>query len=142
MSLTVRFELPGPPQPKQRARVTSRGTFTPAATRRYEKSVGQTAAAALHLWRMDSHTDWPLDGEYRLSCVFHLPGYRLADADNLGKAVSDGIEGVLYTNDRQVGQVTLLRVYGSERPRTEVELTWIGPRPVRAKAARKRKAVA
>jgi crossover junction endodeoxyribonuclease RusA len=123
------FTMPGAPQPKQRARVTSRGTFTPAATRRYEQSIRETAQVFVP-------RDWPMEGEYELECEFHLPGFMRSDLDNLGKAVSDGLEGAAFTNDRLVSKVSLLRVYDSSEPRTEVTVTYLGPKRSR-KGARK-----
>lgn len=141
--MKLEFVIFGAPQPKQRARVTSKGTFTPAATRRYEKAVRETAWAALHLWRGEHGClGWPEDGEYELECKFYMPDYRLGDLDNLGKAISDGLEGAGYENDRQVSKVSLVRVYGDANPRTEVTLTWLGPKPQRVLPKRRARKVA
>lgn len=132
MTMKLSFCMMGPPQPKQRARVTVHGTFTPKATRVYEKAIRDAAS------RLLADRDWPMDGEYELECRFYLPGFLRGDLDNLGKAVSDGLETVGYANDRSVSKVTLLRVYNDAMPRTEVTLTWLGPKKERPKYSKKK----
>ena len=120
MKLT--FDIVGLPVPKGRPRFRvesdSKGrtkygkAYTPVATRAWEAEVAWKAKAAIGPAR-------PLEGPVRLSLMFRLPvpsswpkARRMAavgqyavgrgDASNFAKAVEDGLEGVVYENDRQV----------------------------------------
>lgn len=94
----VMFTVPGEPVPKSRARVTKRGTFTPTATREYENRV-----KAISLMARRAHVAVPLDAT-AWNVVVHLYRYRRtkADADNMVKAIMDGMNGTLYADDSQV----------------------------------------
>lgn len=122
--MRIEFTLRGRPQPKRRPRVTSRGTFTPGATPAYEKAIGNVALVA----RMKAHVGgaplWPQDAEYTLSVSIFIKGKALMDLDNVIKSVADGMEGVLFTNDRQVAELHGYRAYGvaAGDERTEVVL--------------------
>ncbi len=102
------FEIPGPPVPKGRPRVTRRGTFTPQKTKDYEQAVGEAAMVALanlQLLKIDPDDDlwdWPVGSQYKVSCVFCFTKNPACDGDNILKAVQDGLEKVLYANDKQV----------------------------------------
>lgn len=95
----VEFTIPGEPVAKARPRVTSQGTYTPAHVRKYEQSVHLLAANArarlgittprkANAWRVTIHL-------YRYS-------RKAADADNMVKAILDGMNGTLYADDSQV----------------------------------------
>ena len=98
--MILTFEIPGPPVPKGRPRVTRRGTFTPQKTKDYEKAVGEAAMVAVKEQRL-SH-GWPIDAAYEVSCEFWFTKRPACDGDNILKAVQDGLEKVLYENDKQV----------------------------------------
>jgi Holliday junction resolvase RusA-like endonuclease len=128
MTESVRFTVLGPPRPKERPRVTARGTFTPTRTKQYERAIGHTAL--LHASR-----SWRLDGIYRVACVFVFASGRHPDSDNCLKACLDGLEGALYRNDKQVHETSARIVIdrGGEE-RTEVTVERIGDAPVKQRA--------
>lgn len=129
------FRLDGPPQSKQRARITGRGCFTPLATRRREREMQHAAKLA----RNELPVVWPIDGQYELDCVFYMDTYRLVDCDNLLKLAADALQnGVAYENDNQVTKMSGLRIYGDPEPRTEVTVTYLGEKPKRAKRSKKK----
>ena len=97
--MRLSFEIPGPPGPKARPRVTRRGAFTPEKTKDYEEQVGWAAMVAV---RQRPLPKWPVDAEYGIDCVFYFKGRPACDGDNCLKSVQDGLEKVLYTNDKQV----------------------------------------
>lgn len=43
------------------------------------------------------------------------------DIDNIAKAILDGLNGIAYTDDNQVSDLEVQKIYG-ERARTEVEI--------------------
>lgn len=89
------LEVSGEPVGKGRPRVTSRGTFTPQATRDGEARIKALSRAA---WGPPR----PHDGPWSLVVTFHRGERRPRDLDNLAKLVMDALEGVLWTNDRHI----------------------------------------
>jgi len=63
---------------------------------------------------------WPLDAEYEVVTVGYWPDRRYGDVDRLSSLVMDGLEGVLYAQDRQVVAQSSRRYLDKEHPRTEV----------------------
>jgi len=110
--------------------------FTPAKTRRFEDRV---RAVAVRDWR-----DPPLARETPIVLVatFWLPVPRSwsrkrqsaaveglllptskPDLDNLVKAISDGMNGVVYQDDSAIVETRNAKRYSAD-PRVEVELMW------------------
>jgi Holliday junction resolvase RusA-like endonuclease len=128
MGLT--FDVPGPAVPKARARVTSRGTFTPKRSRDYERAVKDAA------WRAPGAFPWPMDARYQvtISIVPLLPKKpdakpRGGDVDNVSKSILDALNGVLWMDDSQVSDVVVRRYAASRRPgvHVAVEATYSPP---------------
>lgn len=116
--------VPIPPQPKQRARRDPRSDrfYTPTKTKEAEAAV----AAA---WGARYREPWPAGVPLKLwvEGVFARPAGVAPDAvfvvtvpdwDNLGKIVSDGLNGVAYVDDRQIADGRALKRYcmGEEQP--------------------------
>lgn len=126
--MTVRFVVPGPPQPQERARSARVGagvrTYTPERTRSW-KGLCQfhMRQAAGECWKPGI----PL--EVAVVAVFPLPAsqYRKravvarrwhvgarGDVDNLAKIVLDAGNGVLWHDDGQVGKLTVEKWVGAQ----------------------------
>ncbi len=94
MPVIQRFEVPGPPVPKQRPRRAPDGHFyTPAKTRQYEEAVAWQAQAArvrLEPGRV-----------YGIRVDLHLSTRRF-DCDNALKAIQDGLNRLPGFDDRQL----------------------------------------
>lgn len=127
----VRFEVPGVPVPWKRTRVSRIGRmFTPTVVRTQKERLA-------HGFRVASSPLWRLDGMYRMDLVFVLPDRRVKDWDNLGKLVSDALNGIAYGDDNQVVYGSVEKLYEGES-RTIVTLTRLGDWPCkRAKKPRK-----
>lgn len=112
--MKIEFCIPGPPVPKGRGRsyrtAKGIGVHTPEATRSFEAMVKHHAAEA-----MRGHSI--IEGPVRLSIVIRylakkgtpkwaqgltLPKATKPDWDNLGKAISDGMNGIVYRDDGQI----------------------------------------
>ena len=128
----VMFSIPGEPVAKGRPRVTARGTFTPKATREYEARVAGIARVVRTLRYVTTQLDadaWQV--------TIHLYRYKRtkADADNMVKAIIDGMNGVLYADDSQVeaGGWSTEWVSTAQEARAEVFATPLPhpPRPPR-----------
>lgn len=114
----VEIWVPGVPIAKQRPRVTitRRGrvyAYTPRETREWEQVVGWEARRH---WTGDPH-----EGPLEIWLEFYFPRPRrgrspwpLVDVDNAGKAVLDGLKGVVYPNDVQVVKLHISKAFGDE----------------------------
>ena len=123
----VEFFVPMPkPVGKARARVTSRGTFTPAATKAAERKVQAYAKGALRFLGLDR----PLEGQLMASIDLNYPipaswsqKRRLdalsgstrptvrPDADNAAKLVLDACNGLIYRDDAQIVSLRVEKWY-------------------------------
>lgn len=126
----ISFEIPGEPVAKGRPRATRQGHFfTPEKTVRYENKVALFAAEA-----MDGRP--PIEGPLALefTAVFSWPASWSAkkraacpgkvskpDGDNLQKAVSDAMNGIVYRDDAQIISWSGSKVYG-DRPGLRVSI--------------------
>jgi Holliday junction resolvase RusA-like endonuclease len=125
----IRFTIPGEPQGKGRARVGRVGPhvrmFTPAKTAAYEGLVAHAAQAAMAgrdllngacRIELDVVCTVPASWSKRKqSEALHglIRPTKKPDADNVLKAVCDGINGVVWVDDTQAVDVTLRKRYGS-----------------------------
>lgn len=128
----IKLIIPGQPCAKQRPRVCNGHAFTPAKTVNYETLVKQLY--------ITQNFRQQIDGEIimRVMAFFEIPksaskkareamitGYtrptKKPDWDNVGKIISDALNGLAYHDDSQIVTATVEKWY-SENPRVEVEL--------------------
>lgn len=115
--MRMAITIPGPPQPKERARQgRGRRWYTPERTRRYEAAVREQMI--LH-----APCGWPADAEYAVEMRAYFPDARGRDLDNVCKACCDAGNECLWADDRQVVRVTMERAIDRENPRTELVIT-------------------
>jgi crossover junction endodeoxyribonuclease RusA len=119
----LRFIIPGEPVAKGRARTRVVGKFakhyTPAETRRYERS------AALVCQEAAVEAGWSPGKKARfVLCVtvYRIHDGKGGDLDNYVKAVSDAINGIAFPDDRYVRTIVAALAQDRERPRVEVEV--------------------
>lgn len=96
------FFVAGVPVPKARARVVNGHAFTPERTVEWEQTVRQAFNRAY-----PSHQPYGPDVALSVEIKAEMPGKgkraRIrSDCDNLAKSCLDALEGLAYTNDRQV----------------------------------------
>lgn len=116
----ITFTAPGPPVPKERARILKRRTFTPGKTKAFESSVAAYARIAMREAGVE------MVGKripVSLSLEFYMPDRRRRDIDNMAKAVMDGLNGVLYHDDYQVVRLECVKSVDKDDPRTVVTMT-------------------
>ena len=109
--------VPGVPVPKGRPRWSPRGTYTPASTVQGEYNVQAACFAANPRLR-------PIAGRFRLECTFYLPGGQRSDWDNLGKEVSDALNGAVWLDDRQIAEAQIKVLLWQTEPRSEISV-WL-----------------
>lgn len=121
----IRFTVPGKPIGKGRARATLRGgkarLYTPGKTVAYEGLIALAGQAAM----ADAV---PFAGAVTVNviAVFEIPASwpkrrkeaaywhtSKPDADNIAKALGDGLNGVCWLDDSQVASMRILKVYGA-----------------------------
>lgn len=113
--MRIMIQVPGPPVPKGRPRVTRFGTYTPDRTREYETRVREAAIEAVRT------VDWPTKAEYTL----HIAVYRerrVGDAVNFAVAIQDALQGVCYDNDKRVKRLEVERFDEPGESRTLVDI--------------------
>ncbi|HHV32216.1 MAG TPA: RusA family crossover junction endodeoxyribonuclease [Clostridiales bacterium] len=129
----MKLVIPGKPMAKQRPRVLKNGiTYTPKQTVNYETLVKQlyiekyfqkqlsgpikaTITAYMYIPKSTSKKKKALMMENKI-----LPTKK-PDWDNIGKIITDALNGLAYGDDKQIVDATVRKFY-SDKPRVEVEL--------------------
>jgi Holliday junction resolvase RusA-like endonuclease len=128
----IKLTIPGEPCAKQRPRLGKGYTYTPQKTVNYETLIKQ-------LYIME-HRGKRLDGPLKLTvgAFFSIPKStsrakrekmlqgitrptKRPDWDNVGKVISDALNGLAYHDDSQIVSATVEKWYSTE-PRVEVEI--------------------
>lgn len=133
----IKFSMAGPPRGKGRPRATVRSghaqIYTDSATRQYEKSVRELTAGAMR-------GAAPFTGPLSVSLQFRIglaasmskrqrarilageePWFGGPDADNLAKAVLDGMNAVAFLDDKQITRLWAVKV-PSDSPGVDVRV--------------------
>ena len=124
MSDAVVFIIWSEPVAKGRPRFAKGRTYTPKKTKQYEDRVAEIASREMQ-------SKPPLGGAVKMEVIacFRVPHSwpswkRLAaqagllghthrpDLDNIGKAVSDALNGIVYEDDCQITEMDIKKLYG------------------------------
>lgn len=118
------FTVPGEPKGKGRPRFSraSGRPYTPKGTEIYEARVAMEFRAEypevtptekpIELWLSANFgipKSWP---KRKRASAPGLPCMKKPDADNILKAVCDGLNGIAYKDDAQITEVHLMKAYG------------------------------
>jgi Holliday junction resolvase RusA-like endonuclease len=126
MTLVVTFEVEGNPIPKSRPRFARRGqfvqTYTDAKTIDYETHVAMKARQAIG-------ASEPLQGALTVflylrygvpasyskkrkeACLRGVEYPKRIDLDNVYKSITDAMNGIVYTDDSQIVEAHITKVY-------------------------------
>lgn len=125
--MTIRIQVPGQPKGKGRARAakTARGVrmYTPAATVAYE---GLIALAGQDVMQGRELIDGPV--YLTVTAYFEIPKSRAKkiaalpiawhtskpDGDNVLKAVGDGLNGIVWSDDSRIAFAKIVKQYGDK----------------------------
>ncbi len=98
----IEFFIEGRPVGKERPRVVSKGghafAFTPRKTKDYEKYISACALQARNAQRIFQ----PLEGAVTVKMQVTFANHVHPDLDNVIKAVLDGMNKIIYCDDKQV----------------------------------------
>ncbi|MBR8074090.1 RusA family crossover junction endodeoxyribonuclease [Burkholderia cenocepacia] len=124
---SVEFTVPGPPVAKGRPRFSRHGghvrTHTPEKTERYENLVKMAASAAMRSAepyagpiRLVVHIGMPIPTSWsqkrqRAAAAGEIGATKKPDADNVVKALKDGMNGIAYVDDGQVVDLWVAKRY-------------------------------
>jgi crossover junction endodeoxyribonuclease RusA len=117
MMTALSFTIPGAPHGKERPRLGKDGhVYTPKTTRTYEHAVKMHALVATHRarWRPTP------EAKFAVTMRVYFATERRADVDNVMKAVSDAMNGVVYPDDSLIAEMHMYKSLDRERPRVEV----------------------
>ena len=131
--LTAQFTVDGAPQGKARPRVTRNGTFTPAKTKAYEKSVqwaymmqcqGAMFPDVSLMVMIDAYFPIPKSASKkkheRMQDGLIRPKVK-PDLDNVAKSICDALNGQAYHDDAQICALYVRKWY-DEKPRCDVQI--------------------
>lgn len=114
--MMIEFIVPGRPVPMARPRVTMHGTYTPKECREYKNLVAAVAKSVMRGNDYMMFNAEPL--ECRVRFIFPLPKTRKnpwatsrPDLDNLYKAVTDSMIGIVYKDDAQIVRASIEKAY-------------------------------
>lgn len=120
----IAFEIPVVPVPKERARVTRFGTYTPARTREFENHI--------RVYAQRNAPENLLILPLKLYCEFHLPKPKkpkfkewpavAADIDNYLKAVMDGMNRIIWKDDSLICHIEAKKLYALDKPKIVVRI--------------------
>lgn len=125
MGQVIDMVIYGKPMPKGRPRFSRRGgkvvTYTPRDTEIYEMNV--KALAQLAMMNKDM-----FEGPVKVTITAYFAhkkktGWHISrpDLDNIVKAIMDGLNGVVFSDDAAVAQLVASKQYGEERVEVQVE---------------------
>jgi Holliday junction resolvase RusA-like endonuclease len=101
----VRFQIPGRPVAKQRARTVNGHTYTPPKTRAYEEAVAMLARSTRESFIGDVHVLIDLTSKTKLR----------GDIDNYAKSILDGIvKGGLIVDDRDIIHLCVSKILSDD----------------------------
>lgn len=129
----MKLIIPGEPMGKQRPRVTKHGTYTPKKTVNYENLV---QLAFINEYKHHKPIEGPI--KMNIRAYFQIPQSaskakktsmernnirptKRPDWDNVGKIITDALNGLAYQDDKQIVSCTVEKYYSSV-PRVLVEL--------------------
>lgn len=138
MNNKLEFTIDGKVQPQQRPRFSRQGgfvkTYDPPESARYKKHVAQVAERYALEELIDSPIKLTIDAYIEIPKSYtkkkrkqiedgELLHIKKPDIDNMLKSITDGITGVLWTDDNLIVEL-IGRKHYSENPRAEIIIEW------------------
>ena len=110
------FTVVGVAVPKQSFRARKDGRhFQSQRVVDWQRTVAEYARMYMFDWDL-------LTGDLLVSLDFYLPTRRRVDLDNLSKGVLDGLNGVVWEDDKQIVGLMLSKQHDRDNPRVVVDV--------------------
>lgn len=121
---SVFLHIPGPPFAKQRARTGRYGTYTPEKTVKYETLIQELFAVKFPQWKLfEGACSISIEAEFPIpkswpkkkkaaAAARTLHHTSKPDWDNVGKIVTDALNGFAYKDDSQICESRVRKWYG------------------------------
>jgi Holliday junction resolvase RusA-like endonuclease len=120
----IEFTVPGKPVPKQSFKVSIKNGsvqgHTPARVKKYQQEVHYAAIEKLN--EIGYHIE--IGMSYFLWYTFYMPDNRRVDNDNLAKGTNDALNGVIWKDDTEIGDMFLQKRIDKGNPRVEARI-WV-----------------
>ncbi len=135
----IRFEVPGEPRGKERPRYSnkSKSMYTPSSTKNYEKLIALAYRAAygnrsfrqgeplkIYIWAYFAIPATDSIPKFKEKQSGKIRPTKKPDWDNIGKVVTDALNGVAYHDDAQIVEAVMKKFY-SYNPRLEIIISSI-----------------
>lgn len=118
MKQIIKIEIPIEPLPQPRARVTRKGTYQPAKIVKYKTAIKQ---AAMEKMKGSEPTEQAVKCIIKVYRKYKVTSRRYGDLDNLYKAITDALNGVVYKDDSQIIKCVIEK-YQSAEMKIEIEI--------------------
>ena len=89
---------------------------------RYMSEAGKTLKLAYQKQIMAQYTSLPLKTSVGLKMSLWQGNKRKNDIDNFNKLVFDSLTGLIYEDDSQIQELTIIKGYDKENPRVELTI--------------------
>ncbi len=115
----MRLVIEGDPVPKGRPRFARRGkfisTYTPAKTAVYERELAIMASNQMEGMILECPIRVEVEAIFQRPIRFNHPNQQpAADVDNLLKIVGDGLNKIVWKDDRQITSALVTKKYGDK----------------------------
>lgn len=141
------IQIPGTPIGKARARVTMSGTFTPKKTKEWERDARKIAAMKMQGVHPTSgpvfvevsayfhpSASWPA-WKQDAAMEGHVCHTKKPDGDNIAKAATDALNGIVWIDDAQIVDLRVRKRFGThEHLRIDVYAVAASPSQISNKA--------
>lgn len=134
---SLKIVVPGKPVPKGRPRFGRGRTFTPKTTRDYESRIAEAAAAAMAaagVQRVAGRVSVIVDASVAIPSSYRgrkrsdaILGYSFpsGDVDNFAKAALDGMNGIVWDDDKQVVQMGAAKRWAEDGGQLSIEVYFL-----------------
>ena len=119
----INFVADVEPIPQARPRFSRGRCFEPKRNTEYKKQIAQAARSAMG--EREPMT-CELSAVIKLYRKFKSSSRRFGDWDNLGKAICDACNKIIYADDSQIVRCTVEKHTDKLDPRVEIEISEIG----------------
>lgn len=114
----LKIELQTRPIAKARPRMgINKNVYTPEKTKNFENMLGWAAKAAMAQHKIGKRLSGPV--RVNITAIFRHsnnlgPHTSRPDGDNVGKAVCDSLNSIVYDDDSQVAELFVRKLWGRE----------------------------